>query len=103
LPKARHGATFQVAVINGTFHGVVQGYGATAGDALVRHHDVRAVSFTGGTATGRNAVQRSPLIEKMVNSAASNARSISASSKISTGDLPRGRSDRSEYPGRGAD
>ena len=31
---------------------VVQGYGATAGDALVRHHDVRAVSFTGGTATG---------------------------------------------------
>ena len=33
---------------------VVQGYGATAGDALVRHHDVRAVSFTGGTATGRN-------------------------------------------------
>ncbi|XQK39929.1 aldehyde dehydrogenase family protein [Escherichia coli] len=26
---------------------VVQGYGATAGDALVRHHDVRAVSFTG--------------------------------------------------------
>ncbi|XQK53076.1 aldehyde dehydrogenase family protein [Escherichia coli] len=25
---------------------VVQGYGATAGDALVRHHDVRAVSFT---------------------------------------------------------
>ncbi len=32
---------------------VVQGYGATAGDALVRHQDVRAVSFTGGTATGR--------------------------------------------------
>ena len=31
---------------------VVQGYGATAGDALVRHHDVRAVSFTGGTAAG---------------------------------------------------
>ena len=32
---------------------VVQGYGATAGDALVRHKDVRAVSFTGGTKTGR--------------------------------------------------
>lgn len=30
----------------------------------------------------------SPLIEKMVNSAASSARSMSASSKISTGDLP---------------
>ena len=34
------------------------------------------------------AVQRSPLMEKMVNRAASSARSISASSKISTGDLP---------------
>jgi 5-carboxymethyl-2-hydroxymuconic-semialdehyde dehydrogenase len=32
---------------------VVQGYGATAGDALVRHPDVRAVSFTGGTVTGK--------------------------------------------------
>jgi 5-carboxymethyl-2-hydroxymuconic-semialdehyde dehydrogenase len=32
---------------------VVQGYGASAGDALVRHPDVRAVSFTGGTATGQ--------------------------------------------------
>ena len=34
------------------------------------------------------AVQRSPLSEKIVNSAASSARSRSASSKISTGDLP---------------
>jgi hypothetical protein len=34
------------------------------------------------------AVQRSPLIEKIVNSDASSARSKSASSKISTGDLP---------------
>ncbi len=33
---------------------VVQGYGATAGDALVRHHDVRAVSFTRRYGTGRN-------------------------------------------------
>nr|BFE97285.1 5-carboxymethyl-2-hydroxymuconate semialdehyde dehydrogenase [Pseudomonas brassicacearum subsp. brassicacearum] len=32
---------------------VIQGYGATAGDALVRHPDVRAISFTGGTATGK--------------------------------------------------
>ncbi len=37
---------------------VVQGYGASAGDALVRHHDVRAVSFTGGTATGRNIMKK---------------------------------------------
>ncbi|KWV89600.1 hypothetical protein PFLmoz3_00713 [Pseudomonas fluorescens] len=34
------------------------------------------------------AVQRSPLREKIVNNAASRARSRSASSKISTGDLP---------------
>lgn len=33
---------------------IVQGYGATAGDALVKHPDVRAVSFTGGTKTGLN-------------------------------------------------
>lgn len=40
---------------------MVQGYGATAGDALVRHHDVRAVSFTGGTATGRNIMKNAGL------------------------------------------
>lgn len=40
---------------------VVQGYGATAGDALVRHHDVRAISFTGGTATGRNIMKNAGL------------------------------------------
>ncbi|XPE43504.1 aldehyde dehydrogenase family protein [Shigella flexneri] len=40
---------------------VVQGYGATAGDALVRRHDVRAVSFTGGTATGRNVMKNAGL------------------------------------------
>lgn len=32
---------------------VIQGYGATAGAALAQHHDVRALSFTGGTSTGR--------------------------------------------------
>ena len=40
---------------------VVQGYGATAGDALVRHHDVRAISFTGGTLTGRKIMQSAGL------------------------------------------
>lgn len=40
---------------------VVQGFGATAGDALVRHHDVRAVSFTGGTVTGRNIIKNAGL------------------------------------------
>ena len=40
---------------------VVQGYGATAGDALVRHKDVRAVSFTGGTSTGRRIIESAGL------------------------------------------
>ncbi len=40
---------------------VVQGFGATAGDALVRHPDVRAVSFTGGTTTGRRIIERAGL------------------------------------------
>ncbi|QOT78969.1 5-carboxymethyl-2-hydroxymuconate semialdehyde dehydrogenase [Cupriavidus basilensis] len=40
---------------------VVQGYGASAGDALVRHPDVRAVSFTGGTATGKRIIERAGL------------------------------------------
>lgn len=40
---------------------VVQGFGATAGDALVRHPDVRAVSFTGGTATGQRIIERAGL------------------------------------------
>jgi len=32
---------------------VVHGYGRDAGEALVRHPDVRTVSFTGGTVTGK--------------------------------------------------
>jgi 5-carboxymethyl-2-hydroxymuconic-semialdehyde dehydrogenase len=40
---------------------VVHGYGATAGDALVRHPDVRAVSFTGSTATGTKIMSRGGL------------------------------------------
>lgn len=40
---------------------VVQGYGTTAGDALVRHPDVRAVSFTGGTVTGKRIIERAGL------------------------------------------
>ncbi len=31
---------------------VVHGYGRTAGEALVKHPDVRTISFTGGTVTG---------------------------------------------------
>lgn len=40
---------------------VVQGFGAEAGDALVRHPDVRVVSFTGGTVTGKRIVERAGL------------------------------------------
>lgn len=40
---------------------VVHGYGATAGDTLVRHQDVRAISFTGSTATGNRIVSRAGL------------------------------------------
>lgn len=40
---------------------VVQGYGNTAGDSLVRHNDVRAISFTGGTTTGRRIMQSAGL------------------------------------------
>ena len=36
---------------------VVHGYGKTAGEALCAHPDVRAISFTGSTATGNRIVQ----------------------------------------------
>lgn len=42
----------EAGVPEGVFN-VIQGYGYSAGDALVRHPDVRAVSFTGGTTTGQ--------------------------------------------------
>jgi 5-carboxymethyl-2-hydroxymuconic-semialdehyde dehydrogenase len=37
---------------------IVHGYGQTAGDALVRHPDVRTISFTGGTVTGKKILER---------------------------------------------
>ncbi|MCP5933911.1 aldehyde dehydrogenase family protein, partial [Klebsiella pneumoniae] len=37
------------------------GLGSTAGDALVKHPDVRAISFTGGTATGRKIMANAGL------------------------------------------
>lgn len=43
---------------------VVQGYGSTAGDALVRHPDVRAISFTGGTFTGKKIIANAGGIKK---------------------------------------
>lgn len=35
---------------------LVHGYGRTAGEALVRHPDIRAISFTGSTATGERII-----------------------------------------------
>lgn len=43
---------------------VVQGHGATAGDALVRHPGVRAISFTGGTVTGKKIMSSAGGIKK---------------------------------------
>lgn len=40
---------------------IVHGYGSTVGDALVRHPDVRGISFTGSTATGNTIIQRAGL------------------------------------------
>ena len=43
---------------------VVQGYGADAGDALVRHPGVRAISFTGGTVTGKKILASAGGVKK---------------------------------------
>jgi 5-carboxymethyl-2-hydroxymuconic-semialdehyde dehydrogenase len=40
---------------------IVHGYGNEAGEALVRHPDVRAISFTGSTATGNRIVKAAGL------------------------------------------
>jgi 5-carboxymethyl-2-hydroxymuconic-semialdehyde dehydrogenase len=40
---------------------VVHGYGKQAGEPLVRHRDVRAISFTGSTATGNRIVKEAGL------------------------------------------
>jgi len=50
----------EAGIPRGVFN-LVHGYGSTAGDALVRHPDVRAISFTGSTATGNLIVQRAGL------------------------------------------
>lgn len=50
----------EAGIPEGVFN-VVQGYGANAGDALVKHPDIRAISFTGGTATGRKIMANAGL------------------------------------------
>ena len=46
----------EAGVPKGVFN-LVHGYGKTAGEALVRHPDVRTISFTGGTTTGQHIGQ----------------------------------------------
>jgi len=52
----------EAGVPPGVFN-VVHGFGNTAGEALVSHPDVRAISFTGSTATG-NRIVRSAGVKK---------------------------------------
>lgn len=40
---------------------IVHGYGKEAGEPLIRHPDVRAISFTGSTVTGNHIVQQAGL------------------------------------------
>ncbi len=55
----------EAGVPNGVFN-LVHGLGGEAGQALVEHPDVRAISFTGGTATGaRVAATAAPLFKKL--------------------------------------
>jgi aminomuconate-semialdehyde/2-hydroxymuconate-6-semialdehyde dehydrogenase len=57
--------TQQAGLPDGVFN-VVHGLGAEAGQALVEHPDVKAISFTGGTATGAKvASSAAPLFKKL--------------------------------------
>jgi 5-carboxymethyl-2-hydroxymuconic-semialdehyde dehydrogenase len=57
MSAARLGELVLEAGIPPGVFNVVHGYGRTAGEALCRHPDVRAVSFTGSTATGARIMQ----------------------------------------------
>jgi 5-carboxymethyl-2-hydroxymuconic-semialdehyde dehydrogenase len=61
LTAARLGELALEAGVPGGVLNVVHGYGAEAGEALVAHPDVRAVSFTGSTATGNRIVRSAGL------------------------------------------
>lgn len=56
LTAARLGELALEAGVPAGVLNVVHGYGGTAGEALVRHPDIRAISFTGSTATGERIV-----------------------------------------------
>jgi 5-carboxymethyl-2-hydroxymuconic-semialdehyde dehydrogenase len=61
LTAARLGELAMEAGIPPGVLNVVHGYGKQAGEPLVRHPDVRAISFTGSTATGNRIVQEAGL------------------------------------------
>jgi 5-carboxymethyl-2-hydroxymuconic-semialdehyde dehydrogenase len=61
LTAARLGELALEAGIPAGVLNVVHGYGAEAGEALVSHADVRAISFTGSTRTGNRIVQSAGL------------------------------------------
>ena len=45
---------------------IVHGFGQSAGDAIVRHKETKAISFTGGTATGKAiATIAAPMFKKL--------------------------------------
>ena len=61
LTAARLGELALEAGIPAGVLNVVHGYGGEAGEALVAHRDVRAISFTGSTRTGNRIVQAAGL------------------------------------------
>ena len=61
LTAARLGELALEAGIPAGVLNVVHGYGAEAGEALVSHADVRAISFTGSTRTGNRIVRSAGL------------------------------------------
>ena len=61
LSAARLGELAMEAGIPAGVLNIVQGYGGEAGEALVAHADVRAISFTGSTRTGNRIVQSAGL------------------------------------------
>ncbi|MDP6200264.1 MAG: aldehyde dehydrogenase, partial [Candidatus Poseidonia sp.] len=54
-----------VGLPNGVFN-LIHGYGPDVGQAIVEHDDIRGVSFTGGTATGKMvAATAAPMFKKL--------------------------------------
>ncbi|PKR81444.1 2-hydroxymuconic semialdehyde dehydrogenase [Brumimicrobium salinarum] len=61
LCKVMEDINFPKGVLN-----IVHGYGHTAGDAIVRHEITKAISFTGGTTTGKTIAKiAAPMFKKL--------------------------------------